>query len=252
MARSGVRRLRRLVFWLFLALAAAGLLGGSVTQWRAITHGFKTSSVTMENTIRPGDALFYVTASGLRRGDIVAERVPVPPGTPDLVVRRVIGLPGDHVSCCAAGGRVTVDGKPLDETYLYPGNVPSIIPFKVTLARGQYWLLGDRRSIAFDSRERGPVPQADVPWRVVAVLHDLSISSLRTPRTFVADGLAPVDTRPTIASGWIEVTSACGLVLLGYAIFGILRFIRFLARRRPRRKGAAPGPGQPKAVPSPR
>jgi hypothetical protein len=58
MARSGVRRLRRLVFWLFLALAAAGLLGGSVAQWRAITHGFKTSSVTMENTIRPGDALF--------------------------------------------------------------------------------------------------------------------------------------------------------------------------------------------------
>lgn len=68
----------------------------------------------MENTILPGDRLLYVSPSGLRRGDIVLERVPVASGTPDLVVRRVIGLPGDHVSCCGAGGRMVVDGKSLD------------------------------------------------------------------------------------------------------------------------------------------
>jgi signal peptidase I len=66
-----------------------------------------------------------------------------------LVVRRVIAVPGDRVSCCDAHGRVLVDGKALDETYLYPGDAPSKSRFSVTLADGQYWLLGDHRSIAF-------------------------------------------------------------------------------------------------------
>src|SRR5208283_2591961 len=40
-------------------------------------------------------------------------------------IKRVIGLPGDHVACCDAQGRVTVNGVPLNEkSYLYPGNPP--------------------------------------------------------------------------------------------------------------------------------
>ena len=41
-------------------------------------------------------------------------------------VKRVIGVPGDHVVCCDAQGRITVNGVPLSESsYIYPGAVPS-------------------------------------------------------------------------------------------------------------------------------
>jgi signal peptidase I len=248
--RSDVRPVRRLIFWLVLALAAAGFVSALAGLWPNLSRLATTSSVAMENTIRPGDRMFYVTASGLRRGDVVLERIPAPPGTPDLVVERVIALPGDHVGCYAIGGKVWVDGKPLDETYVYPGDAPSRIPFNVTLGRGQYWLLADQRYVALDSRQRGPVPRADIPWRVVAVLHGPSLTSLRTPRTFVALRLAPADTRPGLSSAWIAIVNVCALVLLIYVIFGIIKLIRFLARRR--RRGAAAGPGQPAVVPSPR
>ena len=46
---------------------------------------------------------------------------PVPGAT--TFVKRVIGLPGERITCCDASGRVTVDGSALDESdYLYPGD----------------------------------------------------------------------------------------------------------------------------------
>jgi signal peptidase I len=132
-AKSDDRRLRWLPFWLTLALTAALLVAGLVGTLLSVRQ-VTDAGASMENTIRPGDKLLYVPSSGLRRGDLVLEAVAAAPGAPDLVVRRVIGLPGDHVSCCDANGGITVDGKRLDETYLFPGNAPSSARFSVTLA----------------------------------------------------------------------------------------------------------------------
>ena len=67
-------------------------------------------------------------------------------------VKRVVGLPGDHVVCCDANELIAVNSVPVDEPYLYPGDQPSDLTFDVTVPAGRVWLMGDHRSVSADSR----------------------------------------------------------------------------------------------------
>lgn len=68
------------------------------------------------------------------------------------LVKRVIGLPGDHVACCDAQGRVGINGKPLDETYINPAEVPTPEAFDIVVPAGKIWVMGDNRNHSSDSR----------------------------------------------------------------------------------------------------
>ncbi|MGW7342049.1 signal peptidase I [Streptomyces sp. NPDC054854] len=153
------------------------LLGNFVVQ------PFLIPSHSMEPTLRVGDRLLvnklaYRFGDGPRRGDVVvfdgtgsfvrerAEGNPVgevlrgagsalglaqPPDTD--FVKRVVGVGGDDVVCCDAGGRIQVNGVPLDEPYLFPGDTPSKVPFRIVVPLGTLWVMGDHRSQSRDSRD---------------------------------------------------------------------------------------------------
>jgi signal peptidase I len=239
-----------IVFWVLVGLVFAAL-ATSVAIPVVTIQPYVEQSTSMQNTLAPGDRLFAVPAGALRRGDVVIIRVPTRVSkTRALVVKRVIGLPGDHVACCNSRGRITVDGRALDETYLYPGDPPSRIRFSATVGKGQVWVMGDHRNISVDSRNWGAIPASGIVGRVVFVAHGSSITALRTPQTFVADGLAPADTRLDFYLRLALVAAASTAALLVLAIVGIARFL--VRRRRARRalpsRRAQPSPGaQPPA-----
>jgi signal peptidase I len=98
-------------------------------------------------------------------------------------IKRVIGVGGDRVACCDARGRVTVNGRGLDEPYVYENNDLDQRRFgPVTVPDGQLWLMGDHRSDSSDSRAHGPVPEDKVVGRAFVKVWPLSrIGPLTVP-----------------------------------------------------------------------
>jgi signal peptidase I len=100
-------------------------------------------------------------------------------GSDTTYVKRVIGLPGDHVACCLDDGKLTVNGQSLEEPYVYAGDVPSKQKFSVIVPAGRLWLLGDHRSMSADSRSLlgapggGMVPMDRVIGRPVQIIWPL-------------------------------------------------------------------------------
>jgi signal peptidase I len=100
------------------------------------------------------------------------------PDSNDHLVKRVIGLPGDKVTCCNAFGQMSVNGIPLVEPYLdLPPGVTKVADkdFSVTVPKDSYWVMGDNRYNSRDSRynttgpTRGFVPKSDIVGRAFVI-----------------------------------------------------------------------------------
>ena len=175
-------------------------------------HFFYVPSGSMQNTLGIGDRIavnkFSAMFSDIRRGEVVVFKDPAgwlgtpPPPTGDVftrelkralvdvgvmpdpatqyLVKRAIGVAGDHIVCCDAKGRLQVNGTSINENYLFPGNTPSDSKFDVTVPKGDIWVMGDHRGASADSRvhtddiHKGFVPLSDVVGRAEFVVWPLS------------------------------------------------------------------------------
>jgi signal peptidase I len=96
----------------------------------------------------------------------------------DHLVKRVIGVGGDHVVCCNAQGRITVNGSALREPYtvIPPGHTDAAtLHFNVYVPKGELWVMGDNRYDSQDSSRnqdlpgKGFVPARDVVGRAILI-----------------------------------------------------------------------------------
>ena len=163
--------LRRLLT-LIVILAIIAVVRSLIVQSYTIPSG------SMEDTLHSGDRIMVTLydADSVQRGDVVVFTDPdhwltdpEPTGFARVVqdvlvllrllpreaghhlVKRVIGMPGDHVVADGTGP-VSVNGVVLDEPYLKPGRSGSDVAFDVTVPAGYVWVMGDNRSNSADSR----------------------------------------------------------------------------------------------------
>ena len=119
------------------------------------------------------------SASGLEsRVQNALATIGLAPATTDSdLVKRVIGVGGDTVE--GRGDKVYVNGTQLNEPYVFPGNSPTQVDFRVTVPAGKLWVMGDHRSESADSRfhqrepGKGFVPVADVVGRAFVIVWPL-------------------------------------------------------------------------------
>jgi len=103
----------------------------------------------------------------------------LPDNSEQHLVKRVIGLPGDHVVCCDSGGQLTVNGVALDEKYINPVEIPQVRDFDVVVPAGKVWVMGDNRNHSADSRAHmetngGFVNESDVEGRAAVIAWPLN------------------------------------------------------------------------------
>ncbi|GHB25606.1 hypothetical protein GCM10010377_14530 [Streptomyces viridiviolaceus] len=155
-----------------LAPLGLTLLVGTIAYTLANYRMATVMGDSMTPTYRQGDRLFLerIDASEIHRGDVLL--IEAPEHTPlGPLLRRVIGMGGDHVA--GEGNRVSVNGKPVDEPYATDNeDNPTVKPYDVTVPDGRLFLLGDHRDNSNDSRfhlgERsGSVAASGVQGRVL-------------------------------------------------------------------------------------
>lgn len=213
-----------------IAIVVVGALIASTLLRVFVAQMFVIPSSSMENTLLVGDRVAVQKIVPFQRGDIVVFRDSLgwlgeappkeglgqqllifiglaPDESSNHLIKRVIGVAGDHVTCCDAKGRVSVNGTPLNESdYLYVDPVtgrqadPSSMSFDVVVPASTVFVMGDHRNASQDSRchldekiigrpegYQAMVPTSDIVGTAVAVVYPFSrFHTIDRPATFAS------------------------------------------------------------------
>ena len=144
---SGGNALKEIFDW--IAVIVIAILASFVLHTFVIVNATVPTS-SMEKTIMAGDRVIgsrlYYMRHDPQRGEIIMFDYPDDPRI--LYIKRVIGLPGEHVEI--TGGTVYINGEPLDEPYLDVVTEGEWGPYDVP--EGHYFMMGDNRNDSADSR----------------------------------------------------------------------------------------------------
>jgi signal peptidase I len=153
---------RRGSFWKELPILLGVAIVVAIVVRAFVLQTFYIPSPSMEHTLDVNDRvlvnkLVYDFRSP-HRGEVVVFEAPRDwrdTAEGEDFIKRVVGVGGDHVVCCDDKDRITVNGQPLDENYLYSqGGVadqPAEEEFDITVPKGRLWMMGDHRSASKDS-----------------------------------------------------------------------------------------------------
>lgn len=193
--RHAARLVRELVLIVAIALVASALLRAFVVQAYYVPSGSMLPEIKLQ------DRILVSRIGEVDRGEVVvfedpgdwipASQQPDPPGPVrkslewvgvlpasghEHLVKRAVGLPGDHVVCCSDDGRLVINGQPVDESeFLFQGNGPADeSSYDVVVPADHIFVLGDHRAVSGDSsRQQGQqmfVPLDNVVGRAFAVI----------------------------------------------------------------------------------
>lgn len=146
-----------------LVIGSAGVLASC----SLVGHSFFIPSCANWPTLKPGNHIKVQEPAGtIQRGDFVIFHPPPSPtglAGPKDVVMRVVGLPRETIA--SFDGDVMINGQRLAEPYLPGGTMtnnlgPQVVP------PGEYFVMGDNRTDAADSRSYGPIPQTSIIGRM--------------------------------------------------------------------------------------
>lgn len=238
---------RRVLGWLTEgALIIVGAIVIATLLRTFVGQMFVIPSGSMENTLQVGDRVLVAKFGGFQRGDVVVFEDPgnwLPPSTPtenpvrialefvgvlpnsgtEHLIKRIIGMPGDHVRS-TEDGFLEVNGQKLDESaYLYASDglqvAPFTVPFDIVVPADHIFVLGDHRNASNDSRcrladvsqtpgERAFVHVDKVVGSSVAIVAPLPrLSTFTVPATYatVPDPAEPAPAKPDL----IRVEPGC-------------------------------------------
>ncbi|MEU3946769.1 signal peptidase I [Streptomyces sp. NPDC029526] len=221
-----------------------------------LVQAFSIPSDSMQNTLQQGDRVLVDKltpwfGSEPERGEVVVfhdpdnwlagEPTPEPNALQQVLswiglmpsaeekdlIKRVVGVGGDTVECKGTGP-LKVNGKALNEPYVYPGNTPCSQDdqggqFKVKVPEGHIWVMGDHRQNSRDSRynradkNNGMVPVKEVVGRAVVIAWPVNRwDNLPVPDTYdqpALDAASSAGTALTLAPQGLALVGAVPLVL---------------------------------------
>jgi signal peptidase I len=190
-------------FWRELPILLGAAIVVAILVRTFVLQTFWIPSLSMEHTLEHNDRVLVnklvYDFRDPHRGEVIVFTSPLDwrqlPSQKEFI-KRLIGLPGDRVAGDAQG-HLSVNGVPIDETYVDTDDGIVTTPFDIVVPAGRLWVMGDNRVVSADSRyhyqnnnhdlQDATIPESSVVGRAFVLFWPFGRADwLSVPSTFDA------------------------------------------------------------------